>query len=343
MKLIEKLERVAEFILSINPMYYHSSERVRQQQESARDMMERMRREQYSAMYHERETALTAKGKQKMETAIEAMATYSLINIITNDVEARHLSKDKAHETRDQLWSRGVKTELQAELHVDAADAIGMPAPESATFNHQAQEKLAAMEGEARAFADGRLVSSHGVSVTWDAKIEYMVRGTGLAHAKVDRDTAVRMIAASIARDQAAVDIISTPPRDICFATSGQHYECTGEGARLVAAAMGMTLVKRNGSDLVMVKAEDFPHIRVELELRGFKPRVVEGFSDPGKKLPNGAILVDRKGDIVLCVIPGNSATPYATWRIAPDGDTGGGDYHREFSKAVAAYNKRKA
>lgn len=52
-------------------------------------------------------------------------------------------------------------------------------------------------------------------------------------------------------------------------------------------------------------------------------------FGAPGTTLPNGAVVVKQIGRGVLCVIPGNSATPWCYWTSfrGEDGDAGGGHY----------------
>ena len=63
----------------------------------------------------------------------------------------------------------------------------------------------------------------------------------------------------------------------------------------------------------------------------------------PGTALANGSVVIEQRRDIVLCVLPHNSFTPYATWRIGVMGDTAHGDYFRTLSEAVEGFNKRAA
>jgi len=63
----------------------------------------------------------------------------------------------------------------------------------------------------------------------------------------------------------------------------------------------------------------------------------------PGTKLANGSIVIEQRRDIVLCVLPHNEFTPYATWRIGADGDTAHGDYFRTLTAAMDGFKARAA
>lgn len=60
-----------------------------------------------------------------------------------------------------------------------------------------------------------------------------------------------------------------------------------------------------------------------------------------GTRLKNNAIVIAQRHDIVLCILPHNRVHPYATWRVGPDGDTGGGDYCRTIEEGVASLAER--
>lgn len=63
----------------------------------------------------------------------------------------------------------------------------------------------------------------------------------------------------------------------------------------------------------------------------------------PGTMLANGSVVIEQRRDVVLCALPHNSFTPYATWRIGVMGDTAHGDYFRTLPEAVEGFNKRAA
>lgn len=65
--------------------------------------------------------------------------------------------------------------------------------------------------------------------------------------------------------------------------------------------------------------------------------------SKPGTVLDNGSIVIEQRGEIVLCLLPHNEFTPYATWRIGLYGDTAHGDYFRNLTDAFAGFQKRAA
>lgn len=62
----------------------------------------------------------------------------------------------------------------------------------------------------------------------------------------------------------------------------------------------------------------------------------------PGEILPNGAIVIQRMVSILLCVIPGNTQTPYVTWRFK-SGSTSSGKYFHDLDDAVASLKLRSA
>lgn len=61
----------------------------------------------------------------------------------------------------------------------------------------------------------------------------------------------------------------------------------------------------------------------------------------PGSRLRNGAIVVEQRRSIVLCIIPDNDATPYATWALGGQGDTFFGDYYRTLDEAISGLVER--
>ena len=73
----------------------------------------------------------------------------------------------------------------------------------------------------------------------------------------------------------------------------------------------------------------------------------------PGIKVANGAIIIASSGDrdwcVVLCVIPGNTVTPYATWAAYETEShavgnrimTVNGEYFRDLPTALKGFNKR--
>jgi hypothetical protein len=61
----------------------------------------------------------------------------------------------------------------------------------------------------------------------------------------------------------------------------------------------------------------------------------------PGTILANGSFILKQKGDIVLCFIPHNDVTPFATWAIGGDGDTFHGDYFRDIDSAMSGFIRR--
>lgn len=57
--------------------------------------------------------------------------------------------------------------------------------------------------------------------------------------------------------------------------------------------------------------------------------------------LNNGSVLIEQRGEVVLCMLPGNTITPYATWVIDPDGSTFNGDYCYNIEQAVKSLQNR--
>ncbi len=60
-----------------------------------------------------------------------------------------------------------------------------------------------------------------------------------------------------------------------------------------------------------------------------------------GTKLANGSIVLKHKHDIVLCLLPDNDVTPFATWAINDGGDTFHGDYFRDIDSAMSSFVRR--
>ena len=69
----------------------------------------------------------------------------------------------------------------------------------------------------------------------------------------------------------------------------------------------------------------------------------------PGIKVANGATIIAVHNDVVLCVIPGNTVTPYATWAAYESENhavgnrimTVSGEYFRDLPTALKGFNKR--
>ena len=61
-----------------------------------------------------------------------------------------------------------------------------------------------------------------------------------------------------------------------------------------------------------------------------------------GLSLANGSIVVDKTDEHVLCVLPHNTITPYATWIFnSTTLDTSHGNYFRTLGEAVEDLAKR--
>lgn len=64
-----------------------------------------------------------------------------------------------------------------------------------------------------------------------------------------------------------------------------------------------------------------------------------------GRVLRNGSIVLDyhfeEDDGYVLCLLPNNSLTPYATWAISRDLDTFWGNYFQELEEALDNFKKR--
>lgn len=62
----------------------------------------------------------------------------------------------------------------------------------------------------------------------------------------------------------------------------------------------------------------------------------------PGDKLPNGAIVLCLRGEIILALNPGNWQ-PWVTWRIDADHNAYLGHYFGSLEEAISDFNARSA
>lgn len=61
----------------------------------------------------------------------------------------------------------------------------------------------------------------------------------------------------------------------------------------------------------------------------------------PAKILPNGARVIERRGDYVLAHFEDNSYTPYVTWAINDRDETFWGHYHKTITEAAKEFEER--
>ena len=61
----------------------------------------------------------------------------------------------------------------------------------------------------------------------------------------------------------------------------------------------------------------------------------------PGDTLPNGALVIANRNDVVLALRPGVTYDPYVTWTVGPDGGTYNGHYIVSLADAVEDFRAR--
>lgn len=60
-----------------------------------------------------------------------------------------------------------------------------------------------------------------------------------------------------------------------------------------------------------------------------------------GDRLPNGAVVIIRHGDVVLCYTGEETLCSFVTWRINEKGHAFWGHYHEDLESAVAEFYRR--